>query len=240
MERKGRFDPIADEYDDWSIIDPEYPRLHVRTVQFVQQELASVPESVCQVFEIGFGTGLTTQALLQCDPRVLVTGADTDSAMVAKAVERLREARLLDRVELVTADVRDFLRHDRRKFRVVASVCTVHNIAPDDRLAACQSAYDRLSPGGLFVSGDKIAPDDPVRYLELFDAQMWRMEGYKQRGMDFAYDFWRLHELEDHLRRITESQTVTMLERAGFEQVAILERFGIYALVVGRKPASQG
>ncbi len=36
--------------------------------------------------------------------------------------------------------------------------------------------------------------------------------------------------------RIADLETLAMLTQAGFVQVQIVERFGIYAVVVGRKP----
>jgi ubiquinone/menaquinone biosynthesis C-methylase UbiE len=232
---ENRFGPIAGEYDNWSLIDPQYEPLHKATIEIVQKYAAGITGNVVPVCEIGYGTGYTTQKLIECDSRIHVTGIDISSEMRQQALDRLEREDLLGQAILYIGDAQ-ILGPKIKWYDIVASVCTMHNIDPTARFTVCQDAWNRLEPGGLWVSGDKVAHDDPATYLELFTTQIKAMELYRERGMHFAYDFWLRHEIEDHIRRITEAETIAMLQEAGFEQVEVLRRFGLYALIVGYKP----
>ena len=97
--------------------------------------------------------------------------------------------------------------------------------------------FEKTEPGGFFITGDKIAVNDPGLYLEMWDAWVLNMERFKERGHLKSYLYWRDHELTDHLRRLTEAEMVQALWDTGFVNVEVIDRLNMYAIVVGYKPA---
>jgi hypothetical protein len=242
LPESERFDAIAKEYDLWPLVDPAYDVLHSRFIEVVKQEIGRMnrPENQrIEVMEIGFGTGHTTKLLLQCDPRIHVIGFEPSEEMYNQSAGRdlCPDKAIWGRFNPVLEGVLEASTHHRfPSATIVGSVCTMHNIPPVERLAVCRWAFNQLERGGLYISADKVAVNDPAQYLIMWDRWVRDFEGFRERGLHNSYNYWRLHELEDHLNRITEAETEAMLKTAGFQAVATLCRVNMYTITVGRKP----
>ena len=124
---------------------PAYERLQEATA-------AATGRGASRLLELGTGTGETARRVLARHPGAALVGVDASADMLAAADlpgADLRVARLEDELP-------------EGPFDLVFSVLTVHHL---DGLAKAD-LYRRvaavLSPGGRFVLGDVVVPDDPA------------------------------------------------------------------------------
>ena len=107
-----------------------------------------------RVLELGTGTGETTQALLERHPEAELVGLDESSAMLGAARTRLPA----DRVELRVGRLEDQL--PAGPFDLVASALCVHHLDGEDKRELFARVARVLRPGGRFVLGDVIVPEE--------------------------------------------------------------------------------
>ncbi len=139
----------ADSYADEIRADlPSYDAL--------QDELAGATGSDARrILELGTGTGETARRLLARHPDAVLVGVDENDRMLAVA----REALPGDRVDLRAGRIEDALPDG--PFDVVASALCVHHLSGLAKADLFRRVRDVLAPGGLFVMGDVVVPDDP-------------------------------------------------------------------------------
>jgi tRNA (cmo5U34)-methyltransferase len=128
---------------------PEYERLQDETV-------AATGSEVQRVLELGTGTGETTRRILKRHPAAVMVGIDASSEMLDHARVTLPD----DRADLRVARLQDPLPHG--PFDVVVSVLTVHHLDGAGKAELFDGVARRLAPGGRFVLGDVVVPQDPA------------------------------------------------------------------------------
>jgi tRNA (cmo5U34)-methyltransferase len=106
-----------------------------------------------RVLELGVGTGQTSRRVLDLHPAAELVGIDESAEMLAAA----------------SADVAADLRVNRLQdplpggtFDLVVSALAVHHLDGAGKADLFARVADRLRPGGRFVLGDVVVPDDPV------------------------------------------------------------------------------
>jgi len=109
------------------------------------------------LIDLGVGSGLVAERLLDATPSLEVVGIDVSAVMLARLRERL--IRFSDRVTLIEGDVADpaSFALDERDFDMVVTVQTLHNVPFADQQAALRFAAEALRPGGILLSLDKTA-----------------------------------------------------------------------------------
>jgi tRNA (cmo5U34)-methyltransferase len=128
---------------------PKYERLQDETV-------AATGSEVQRVLELGTGTGETTRRILKRHPAAVVVGIDASSEMLDHARVTLPD----DRADLRVARLQDPLPHG--PFDVVVSVLTVHHLDGAGKAELFDRVARQLAPGGRFVLGDVVVPQDPA------------------------------------------------------------------------------
>jgi tRNA (cmo5U34)-methyltransferase len=128
---------------------PEYERLQDETV-------AATGSEVQRVLELGTGAGETTRRILKRHPAAVVVGIDASSEMLDHARVTLPD----DRADLRVARLQDPLPHG--PFDVVVSVLTVHHLDGAGKAELFDRVARQLAPGGRFVLGDVVVPQDPA------------------------------------------------------------------------------
>jgi tRNA (cmo5U34)-methyltransferase len=128
---------------------PQYERLQDETV-------AATGSEVQRVLELGTGTGETTRRILKRHPAAVMVGIDASSEMLDHARVTLPD----DRADLRVARLQDPLPHG--PFDVVVSVLTVHHLDGAGKAELFDGVARRLAPGGRFVLGDVVVPQDPA------------------------------------------------------------------------------
>jgi tRNA threonylcarbamoyl adenosine modification protein (Sua5/YciO/YrdC/YwlC family) len=119
-----------------------------------------------RILELGTGTGETARKLLSRHPEATLIGVDVSEQMLAMAAGRLPS----ERVQLRAARLEDPLPAGR--FDLVASALCVHHLDGPAKADLFARIADALEPGGQFVLGDVVVPEDPA------DAQTSLTPGY--------------------------------------------------------------
>ena len=149
---------LADAYDRRnSALAPISDGLHF----LLRLVLADLPTDA-RVLCVGVGTGAEILSLAKAYPGWSFVGVDPSEDMLAVGRDRLEQAGVLDRCQLLHGYVQDA---PRDGFDAVVSLLVAHFIKREDRLAFYSAIHDRLRPGGHFASaeitGDLDAPEFP-------------------------------------------------------------------------------
>jgi SAM-dependent methyltransferase len=118
----------------------------------------------CRILDLGIGDGETAQFFVAhgCQN---ITGIDLNPEMLKASAERFNGA-----VRLMQCDISELGgTFSPKEFDLVVSGATIHNIPKNDRVEVWNQ-IQVLNPT-LFVSGDKIAEDDPIKHREYFERE---------------------------------------------------------------------
>ncbi|MGC8499462.1 MAG: class I SAM-dependent methyltransferase [Acidimicrobiales bacterium] len=116
------------------------------------------------VLDLGTGTGETLVRVARSAPGARLVGIDASAGMLAHA------RRLLPQATLRVQDLADEL--PAGSFDVVVSALAVHHLTDEGKADLFARVAAQLSPGGRFVLGDVVIPDDPAEAVIPLD------EGY--------------------------------------------------------------
>jgi tRNA threonylcarbamoyl adenosine modification protein (Sua5/YciO/YrdC/YwlC family) len=119
-----------------------------------------------RVLELGTGTGETARRLLDRHPDALLVGVDESASMLSAA----RSALPGERVSLQVRAIEEPL--PEGPFDVVATALCVHHLKGALKRDLFARVFEVLAPGGRFVLGDVVVPDDPA------DATIPLSDGY--------------------------------------------------------------
>ncbi len=145
------FDPAT--YDELIHDDiPSYDALQ----DAVAEAAAAGRVHVGSMLELGTGTGETARRLLARLPGAAFVGVDESAAMLEAATAAL--AGFGERVALRVARLQDPL--PEGPFELVASALCVHHLTGAEKADLFARVRAVLSPGGRFVLGDVVVPDD--------------------------------------------------------------------------------
>jgi tRNA (cmo5U34)-methyltransferase len=180
------------------------------------------------VLDVGVGSGLVAELVLDALPEAKLIGVDSSPAMLELAGDRL--SRFPGRVSLVDADLEDVVLSEclDHPVEAVISVQTLHNLEPGVHRRALRSIGESVAPGGLFVNADRYAV--PVELFGVFRV-VWDRVGADEGAS------WEEHV--DKLRSQGDQPVgldieLGWLDESGFE-AACLQCLGNRAVVVGRR-----
>ncbi len=128
---------------------PAYPRL--------QDEVAAATAAVAparHILELGAGTGETARRVLALHPGAELVGIDASENMLAHA-----------RAALPGADLRVGRLGDELppgSFDLLVSALAVHHLDGPGKADLFRRVASALAPGGRFVLGDVVVPEDPA------------------------------------------------------------------------------
>ena len=141
---------------------PQYERLQDEVA------LATGDGAAERVLELGTGTGETARRVLARHPAAHLVGVDEREGMLAAARGVLDPAR----AELRIARLQDPL--PEGPWDLVVSCLAVHHLDGPGKADLFRRIAAVLAPGGRFVLGDVIVPEDPADTLTPIDEN----EGY--------------------------------------------------------------
>jgi tRNA (cmo5U34)-methyltransferase len=143
----GQFHFHPEEYLDLMLSEmPGYHRLQVATAE-------ATGAGSSRLLELGTGTGETTRCVLARHPGATLVGIDESAHMLAAARDALPGA------DLRVARLQDPL--PAGPFDLVFSALAVHHLAGPGKADLFARVAGVLAPGGRFVLGDVVVPDDP-------------------------------------------------------------------------------
>jgi tRNA (cmo5U34)-methyltransferase len=123
-------------------------------------------QGVRRVLDLGAGTGLMAEAVLQRHPDAHVVLLDGSAEMLAQARERLPAEALTT----VVADLRDEL--PEGPFDAVVSALAIHHLEHEDKRDLLARIHAVLRPGAPFVNAEHVG--GPTPWLDGVYRRLWR------------------------------------------------------------------
>jgi tRNA (cmo5U34)-methyltransferase len=181
------------------------------------------------VLDLGIGSGLVAEAVLQALPDAQLVGIDSSDAMLDLARERLSP--FGSRVLLRSHDLADLDAIDLPSLRYKAafSIQTLHHLSDAEKAAAFAWTAAAIDPGGLVVVIDRVKVDEPL-YQDW--AVVWRRVDSKT-PRTYANHAEELTQAGDRPALLQDQ--LAWMESAGLH-AGCLHLYGNRAVLVGRKP----
>lgn len=178
--------------------------------------LADVLARPCRILDTACGAGAGLVRLARSYPSVTVVGADGDGHSLSLARERVEEAGVGERVELIHTPLEE-LRLDGG-FVLVTNNISMHECRDADRVT--DNIRRALDPGGWFVISDFPFPDT--------DEALRSVPGRVMSGIQFFEA-----QIDDQL--LPRTAYDQLLTRHGFRELGHVELTPMHALTYGRK-----
>jgi tRNA (cmo5U34)-methyltransferase len=115
-----------------------------------------------RVLELGVGTGQTSKRVLDLHPEAELVGIDESAEMLVAASADVAAA-----ADLRVSRLQDSL--PEGSFDLVVSALAVHHLDGASKADLFARVADRLRPGGRFVLGDVVVPDNPADVVTPID-----------------------------------------------------------------------
>ena len=182
------------------------------------------------VLDLGVGSGLVAEMVLEALPEAQVVGLDSSPAMLDLARDRL--ARFPGRATMIEADLETVTvaacLAGPGPIHAVISVQTLHNLEPAAHRRMLASTAEAMAPGGMLVIADRYAAA-----RELFGAfgVVWDRLGIDE-GATFDEHREKLRAHGD--RPVSLATELQWLDETGFD-AACLQCLANRAVVVGRR-----
>ena len=182
------------------------------------------------ILDLGCGSGLVAQMVLDRSPNIRVFGLDSSTAMLTIARDRL--ARYGERVRLADGDLTSLDRVEApSECSAVIAVQSLHHLEEAQYRSTVRWTFDHLLPGGWFFIIDRLAIASEALY-STYHALRAR-QGQSPNQPDWpAYLEW-LRANGDRPQSV--QLILRLLEEAGF-QAAALDVRGDRGMLIGRRP----
>ena len=134
-------------------------RAEVASFDELQDAVAAATAGIeaAALLELGTGTGETARRVVARHPDARLLGIDACAGMLARAGEVVPGAEL--RVARLEEPLPD------GPFDLVFSALAVHHLDAEGKRDLFRRVRAALRPGGIFVLGDVVVPDDPAHAL---------------------------------------------------------------------------
>ncbi|MDD1664861.1 MAG: class I SAM-dependent methyltransferase [Methanomicrobiales archaeon] len=178
------------------------------------------------ILDIGAGTGLLSELVMEAYPGATVSLMDVSEKMIEVARKRFagREC-----VRFVTADYR----HEDLggPFDAICSALSIHHLERDEKRALYGKVFSALKPGGIFVNADQVEGETPG--LHRRNLAYWN--DYVLQGPLDPGEIQAMFERRKTLDRM-ERLSVQMgwLEEIGFADVDVVYKNRSLAVFTGR------
>lgn len=230
---------IGEEYHLLKLICPAAPEMSWRVGASLASllEAQKVVNEPFRVLELGTGTGMTTLAILQQNPNILLHGLDNEGVMLNQARILLADPLAEGKLVLEQNDALSGLRMlPDASLDAIVSAYTLHNFLDDYRREVYGEIGRVLKPRGFFINGDRYALDEVQAHTQLIqDEVRFYFEKLVQVDRIDVLEQWIVHlfsdESPDHIMRYSSS--LASMASAGL-QVSTLFRDGVNSLVVAR------
>jgi len=190
--------------------------LHDETVMtpVVKKYFLDRTEDKVTALDLGIGTGHTTAAVLEADPRIRVVCVDNSEERLVIAKDRLD-----GKVKLVNADILDYLKlQEAESFDLVYSGFTLHCMPKWERKVAYHGIQKVLKSDGMFLDYD--VSIDRERGLDKLIGIMKIFSGAVKEGGVSKDEFitWMDHLIEERSEgiRMYTDERLEALVKAGF------------------------
>lgn len=180
------------------------------TMHFLTGLILQRAPARARVLCVGVGTGAEILSLSESFPEWTFVGVDPAAGMLKVCAERLGQAGVLDRCELIHGYVQDAPQGEG--FDVVLSIMVAHFVKRKDRRSFYQAMWGRLRRNGFFISAE-------ISYDLSSDAFPFMLENWEKVQSLMGASAESLAKLPVMLREqlaiIPPAETETLLKQCG-------------------------
>ena len=184
------------------------------------------PTDSPQVLDIGCGTGLFSEFVLQKYPKACMTLIDLSDKMLEVARERFAGR---SGIRYINADYTCY--QFGHPFDIIVSALSIHHLPAAKKEKLYRRCFGMLRPGGIFVNADQVL--SPSSSIESIYSKLWKdtveNSGLAAEEVEQAYARTAFDDpstLDDQLRWLTE---------AGFSQVDCIYKYYHFAVFYAKK-----
>ena len=222
MNIREEFNSVADKYDEQrKKLIPCFDDFYYCAVNNLKFNRRNP-----KVLDLGAGTGLLTQKLLERCPSAEVEMVDMSENMLAIAKERFRNR---ENVSFIVGDYSSIKFNGA--YDAIVSSLSIHHLADSDKIKLYRKIYSHLEPSGIFINAEQVLGDD--LFIEEIYRKVWEQaveqSGLSQDEILSAYDRVKLD------KRTPLSVQLNWLQEIGFRNVTSLYQNYSFAVIYARK-----
>ncbi len=232
MNRKHEQDRFAgEEYELFKLACPHYDEFQTMIAQQITERFQN---KNIKIVEIGCAEGYTTRKILEMNPKSTVYAIDNDKARTALARQMLR--RYHGRVHVEQIDALEGIKAlTSGSIDAFATGFTIHNFPETYRRQILSESYRILTPGGIFVNGDKYARADSAEHQADLEWQMEQFNIFEQINRPDLKELWTAHNLEDDNIAMKEDESKETMRIIGFKNIRTVYRNHMEAVITAEK-----
>lgn len=222
-EVKEAFDAIASQYDrQRKLVIPDFDAFYNAAVW-----AATWPGERPVILDVGAGTGMLSEMLLERYPSATLTLMDISSPMLEMAHRRFHGK---GRIRYL---VSDYSREDLAgTYDIICSALSIHHLEDPDKWALYRKIFHALNPGGIFVNADQVEGETPSTHRQ--NLTYW--DEFVQKGILDHEEQRAMFERRDTLDKMVKlSVQLSWLQDAGFIDVDVVYKNRSFAVFSGRR-----
>lgn len=227
MNNSTRYSDSFEEDRLFYMVTPHYNELQEKVALSLREHLKSTSSTDLKVLELGCGTGITTQKILEINPGVSLCAIDNDEEVLTLAQDRLAEYEKNGRLKIESSDIYEYLKSKQNKlFDVIVSALTLHNCDIEYREKVYAEIVRVLKSGGVFINADKYVSDNEDEHSRALEWQLAQFDYFEKVGRPDLKKKWTEHYLQDEDPRLAlkEQDYVNDLKTVGFNNIQRIYR----------------
>ncbi|MDR1876934.1 MAG: class I SAM-dependent methyltransferase [Flavobacteriaceae bacterium] len=219
---RSKFNSIAQRYDKQRTrLIPCFQDFYQLAVENLEID-GSSPE----ILDIGAGTGLLSDFVLQKYPNARLTLVDLSEKMLEVAKERFAHN---PNVQFVCQDFTTYTTPNL--YDAVISSLAIHHLEDPDKIKLYNSIYSMLKKDGIFINAEQVSGNDDY-FIRLYEKH-WKNKvessDLTQEEIDSAYERVKLD------KRTPLSTQLNWLKNAGFREVDCLYKYYDFVVIYCKK-----
>lgn len=222
MSIKEQFDNISEKYDKQR-----------RQLLPCFDDYYSIPLTVLDfdgeapnILDIGSGTGLFSNIVLQKYPKAKLTLIDLSDKMLEVAKERFKSYKDFEYI------VDDYTKHNfDKKFDIIISALSIHHLSAFDKESLYKKCYDMLNEHGVFINVDQVL--SPSLEIEAMFSRLWK-DSVEKSGLN-SEEIQKAYERVSFDKPSTLADQLKWLNNAGFKNADILYKYYHFCVLYAKK-----
>jgi tRNA (cmo5U34)-methyltransferase len=190
------------------------------------------------IIDLGCGAGVVTKALLEVNNNLQSILIDASEHMLDSARNNIPAKNIRDTINITFQDFyKSSLIEDNVDF--IASSLAIHHLNDIEKDHLYKYVHSKLKPGGMFVNFDPVLASSPE--LEELNLVIWKewilnLESKLNLNIEKSFDYMPAHYKSntDNNPGTLDSQ-LEMLKNAGFSDVTVYYKYGLFCLFGGKK-----
>lgn len=177
-------------------------------------------KSEISILDLGCGTGLEVQSILDRCPNAFITGIDVSEKMLSELARKYEK--YLNQIKLIKDSYLSIVLPENT-YDYAVSVMTMHHLLYDIKQKTYEKIRKSLKIGGIYIEGDYIvSPEKEKQFLTEYHKIIRTSQTYENGKYHIDIPF------------SIETQTTILLE-AGFSEVEIIWHKEEAAIIVAKK-----